>query len=174
MTLQALLSGQGLMFLFFAVAAIASGLLVVILQNPLRAALSLVINLFSVAGLYLSLNAYFLATVQVIVYAGAIMVLFLFVIMMIDVREVVLQRFMPGGNLPAMVLIVLLGAEMLALVLWSDRFAVTSPVTMPAGGEIGRLSKTLFADYLLPFEVASVILLAALVGAIVLARKEHG
>jgi NADH-quinone oxidoreductase subunit J len=57
-------------------------------------------------------------------------------------------------------------------VLWSDRFSVAEPVAMSTGGEIRQLSKTLFADYLLPFEVASVILLAALVGAIVLARKE--
>jgi NADH-quinone oxidoreductase subunit J len=102
------------------------------------------------------------------------MVLFLFVILMIDVREAVLQRFLPGGNLPALVLLVLLGLEMLVLVLWSDRFAVTTPVAMGTGGEIRQLSKTLFADYLLPFEAASVVLLAALVGAIVLARKGSG
>ncbi len=102
------------------------------------------------------------------------MVLFLFVIMMVDVREAVLQRFMPGGNLPALALLVLLGAEMVVLVLWSDRFNESPPVAERGGDAIRDLSKTLFSDYLLPFEVASVILLAALVGAIVLARKEPG
>jgi NADH-quinone oxidoreductase subunit J len=72
------------------------------------------------------------------------------------------------------VLLVLLGVEMFALLLWSDRFSVTQPASMRTGGEIRQLSTTLFAEYLLPFEAASVILLAALVGAIVLARKEPG
>ncbi|TIU27243.1 MAG: NADH-quinone oxidoreductase subunit J, partial [Mesorhizobium sp.] len=93
-------------------------------------------------------------------------------IMMIDVREAVLQRFLPGSNLPALVLLVLLGVEMLVLVLRSDRYSVAKPVAMRTSGEVRQLSTTLFADYLLPFEVASIILLAALVGAIVLARKE--
>jgi NADH-quinone oxidoreductase subunit J len=86
----------------------------------------------------------------------------------------VLQRFLPGGNLPALVLLVLLGVEMLVLVLWSDRFSITEPVAIRTGDDIRQLSTALFADYLLPFEVASVILLAAVVGAIVLARKEPG
>ncbi|TGV92604.1 NADH-quinone oxidoreductase subunit J, partial [Mesorhizobium sp. M2E.F.Ca.ET.154.01.1.1] len=93
----------------------------------------------------------------------------LFVIMMIDVREAVLQRFLPGSNLPVLVLLIVLGAEMLVLVLRSGRFSAAEPVTTRTGGEVRQLSTTLFADYLLPFEVASIILLAALVGAIVLA-----
>jgi len=112
--------------------------------------------------------------VQIFVYVGAIMVLFLFVIMMIDVREAVLQRFVPGRNLPALTLLVLLGVEMLALVLWSGRFSAVEPVASRGGDQVRQLSTVLFADYLLPFEVASIILLAALVGAIVLARKETG
>jgi NADH-quinone oxidoreductase subunit J len=76
------------------------------------------------------LEAPLLAVIQIFVYVCAIMVLFLFVIM-IDVREAVLQRFLPGGNLPALVLLVLLGIEMSALVLWSDRFAITEPVAVP-------------------------------------------
>ena len=143
-------------------------------RNAVHAALFLVVNFFTIAVFFLLLGAPFLFAVQIVVYAGAIMVLFLFVIMMIDVREAVLQRFLPGGNLPALVLLVLLGVEMLVLVIWSDRFSVTQPAALRAGGEIRQLSTTLFADYLLPFEAASVILLAALVGAIVLARKEAG
>ncbi len=125
-----------------------------------------------ISAIFVLLGAPLLAVIQIFVYVGAIMVLFLFVIMMIDVREAVLQRFLPGGNLPALALLVLLGVEMLVLVLRSGRFSVTGTVATPVGDEIRQLSTTLFADYLLPFETASVILLAALIGAIVLARKE--
>lgn len=161
-------------FLLFAAASVISALAVVLARNPVHSALALMACFLQISAIFVLLEAPLLAVIQIFVYVGAIMVLFLFVIMMIDVREAVLQRFMPGGNLSALVLIVLLGIEMLALVLWSDRFAVTAPAAMSAGGEIRQLSKILFADYLLPFEAASVILLAALVGAIVLARKEHG
>ena len=99
----------------------------------------------------------------------------LFVAMMLDIREATLQRFLPRSNLPALALLALLGVEMLALVVLSNRFSMAEPVAAArTGGEIRELSTTLFADYLLPFEVASVILLVALVGAVVLARKEPG
>jgi NADH-quinone oxidoreductase subunit J len=159
-------------FLLFAAASVIAALTMVLSRNPVHSALALMACFLQISAIFVLLEAPLLAVIQIFVYVGAIMVLFLFVIMMIDVREAVLQRFLPGGNLPALALLVLLGVEMFVLVLWSDRFAIAEPVTMPTGSEIRRLSTTLFADYLLPFEVASVILLAALVGAIVLARKE--
>jgi NADH-quinone oxidoreductase subunit J len=165
---------EWIVFICFAVPLVASALGVLLARSPVHAAMSLVAAFFFLAGIYVLLLAHLLAWLQVLVYAGAIMVLFLFVIMMIDVREAVLQRFLPGGNLPALGLLVLLGAEMLVLVLWSDRFSITEPAATRTGGEIRQLSTTLFADYLLPFEAASIILLAAVIGAIVLARKEQG
>ncbi|CAN7600257.1 NADH-quinone oxidoreductase subunit J [Pararhizobium sp. LjRoot235] len=163
--------GQGF-FLLFATVAVITALTVVLVRNPIHSALALMACFLQISAIFVLLEAPLLAVIQIFVYVGAIMVLFLFVIMMIDVREAVLQRFVPGGNLPAMVLLVLLGVEMLVLVLWSDRFSVTEPVAVRGGDQIRQLGTTLFADYLLPFEAASVILLAALVGAIVLARKE--
>ncbi|MQW86243.1 NADH-quinone oxidoreductase subunit J [Sinorhizobium saheli] len=160
-------------FLLFATVSVITALTVVLARNPVHSALALMACFLQISAIFVLLEAPLLAVIQIFVYVGAIMVLFLFVIMMIDVREAVLQRFVPGGNLPALVLLVLLGVEMLVLVLLSERFSVTEPVAT-RGGEIRALSTTLFADYLLPFEVASVILLAALVGAIVLARKESG
>lgn len=160
-------------FLLFAAASVITALAVVLARNPVHSALALMACFLQISAIFVLLDAPLLAVIQIFVYVGAIMVLFLFVIMMIDVREAVLQRFLPGGNLSALVLIVLLGGEMLALVFWSDRFSVAEPVTTPAGGEIRQLSKALFVNYLLPFEAVSVILLAALVGAIVLARKER-
>jgi NADH-quinone oxidoreductase subunit J len=161
-------------FLLFATVSVITALTVVLARNPVHSALALMACFLQISAIFVLLEAPLLAVIQIFVYVGAIMVLFLFVIMMIDVREAVLQRFLPRGNLPALVLVVLLGVEMLVLVLRSNRFSVTAPVAMRGGDEIRQLSTTLFADYLLPFETASVILLAALVGAIVLARKESG
>lgn len=165
--------GQGF-FLLFATVSVIAALTVVVARNPVHSALALMACFLQISAIFILLEAPLLAVIQIFVYVGAIMVLFLFVIMMIDVREAVLQRFLPGGNLPALVLLVLLGVEMLVLVLRSERFSVTEPAAMRGGDGIRQLSTTLFADYLLPFEVASIILLAALVGAIVLARKEQG
>ncbi|NNU70340.1 MULTISPECIES: NADH-quinone oxidoreductase subunit J family protein [Rhizobium] len=161
-------------FLLFATVSVITALTVVLARNPVHSALALMACFLNISAIFVMLEAPLLAVIQIFVYVGAIMVLFLFVIMMIDVREAVLQRFLPGRNLPAMVLLILLGIEMLVLVLWSDRFSITEPAAMGGGDQIRQLSTTLFADYLLPFEAASVILLAALVGAIVLARKEQG
>ncbi|MGR4846013.1 NADH-quinone oxidoreductase subunit J [Rhizobium laguerreae] len=161
-------------FLLFATVSVITALTVVLARNPVHSALALMACFLNISAIFVMLEAPLLAVIQIFVYVGAIMVLFLFVIMMIDVREAVLQRFLPGGNLPAMVLLILLGIEMLVLVLWTDRFSITEPAAISGGDQTRQLSTTLFADYLLPFEAASVILLAALVGAIVLARKEQG
>ena len=161
-------------FLLFASVSVIAALMVVLARNPVHSALALMACFLQISAIFVLLGAPLLAVIQIFVYVGAIMVLFLFVIMMIDVREAVLQRFLPGGNLPALALLVLLGVEMFVLVLRSGRFSATGTVATPGGDEIRQLSTTLFADYLLPFETASVILLAALIGAIVLARKESG
>lgn len=160
-------------FLLFAAVSVITALTVVLARNPVHSALALMACFLNISAIFVLLEAPFLAVIQIFVYVGAIMVLFLFVIMMIDVREAVLQRFLPGGSLSALMLVVVLGVEMLVLVLWSDRFSVIEPAATGGGDQIRKLSTTLFADYLLPFETASVILLAALVGAIVLARKEQ-
>lgn len=164
---------QGL-FLLFAAVAVITALAVVVARNPIHSALALMACFLQVSAIFVLLAAPLLAVTQVFVYVGAIMVLFLFVIMMVDVREATLQRFLPGDNLPAMMLLALLAVEMIALILWSDGFSGTEPSLATGRDQIRQLATTLFADYLLPFEAASVILLVALVGAIVLARKEPG
>ncbi|MBY5544821.1 NADH-quinone oxidoreductase subunit J [Rhizobium leguminosarum] len=160
-------------FLLFATVSVITALTLVMARNPVHSALALMACFLQISAIFVLLEAPLLAAIQIFVYVGAIMVLFVFVIMMIDVREAVLQRFLPGGNMAALVLLVLLGIEMVALVLWSGRFSLTQPVTVRGGDQVRQLSTTLFADYLLPFAVASVILLAALIGAIVLAQKEQ-
>ena len=164
-----------ILFWSFSAVLVGAALGVILSRNPVHSVLYLVLCFFNAAVLWLLIEAEFLAIVLVLVYVGAVMVLFLFVTMMLDIREATLQRFLPRSNLPALAMLVLLGVEMLALVALSDRFSKTKPVAEArTSDEVRELSTTLFAEYLLPFEVASVILLVALIGAVVLARKEPG
>ncbi len=162
------------LFLVFAAIAVATACAVVLARNPVHSALALMACFLQISAIFVLLQAPLLAVIQIFVYVGAIMVLFLFVTMMLDIREATLQRFLPHGNSIVFAMLAVLGVEMLALVLLSDRFAAAAPLAgAVTGGEIRGLSTALFSDYLLPFEVASVILLVALVGAIVLARGER-
>ncbi len=161
-------------FLFFATVTIIAALMVVIARNPVHSALALMVCLVQVAALFVLLGSPFLAALQIFVYVGAVMVLVLFVIMMLDVREAARVRFLQGALIPGLVTLALLGAQMLLLLISSDRlsFVSTNQAPILKGGGLEQLSKTMFTDYLLPFEVISVILLVALVGAIVLTRSE--
>jgi NADH-quinone oxidoreductase subunit J len=163
---------SGVAFAVLAVMAVGSALGLVLKKNAIHGALFLVVNLGTVAALYLSLGAEFLAAAQVIVYAGAIMVLFVFAIMvLIPGRE----ETGPDERRPYRLLAVPVGATLLlevaVIIVWR-RSEATAVAPIPGGVEaIGRL---LFTDYLFPFEVTSVLLLAAMVGVLVLARRRAG
>jgi NADH-quinone oxidoreductase subunit J len=171
---------------FFLIAALALGaaLGLVLKKNAIHGALFLVVNLGSIAALYLMLGAEFLAAAQIIVYAGAIMVLFVFAIMVLipgkeetgpDPRRAYRMLALPvAGVLFLEVIIVLL-----ARVGSAPRAAVSPPVagspaaaSIPAAaGSVEALGRIIFTDYLLPFELTSVLLLAAMVGVLLLARR---
>ncbi len=165
-------------FWIFGVIAMGSALLCITRKNPVASALWLVVTLFALAALFVLLDAQFIAVLQVLVYAGAIMVLFLFVIMLLNLGR-------PGpsdikGPL-GLGVAVLLGAALLFLLQPMTRTTLPSAITLPPGsvlalqqqqGIVGSVANPLFGAYLIPFEIASVLLLAAIVGAVVLAKRK--
>ncbi len=167
------------MFTFLVSAAICLGgaLGVVLLRNTVHNALSLIATLFGIAVLFMSLGAYFLAAVQVIVYAGAIVVLFLFVIMLLGVDK--LERFQRDaivGQRPAALAVALavLGLSVTALLsVGSQATGRSATLATPdaATADINSLAKVLFTDYVFALEITSVLLTIAVVGAVVLARR---
>ncbi len=166
-----------LFFLLFAAMATVAALGVVLARNPVYSALSLIACFVQVAALFVLLRSPFLAAVQIFVYVGTTIVLFILVIVMLDLRQAVLDRFIPGSRFWALFVAVSLGSITVAALLASDRLAELSSSLQSAplklAGTTRELGNALFTQFLLPFEVISVILLVALIGAILLARKEN-
>jgi NADH-quinone oxidoreductase subunit J len=164
-------------FLFYCLASLAlvSGLLVITRRNAVHSALFLVGVFLSVAGIYVVLGAEFLAAVQLLVYAGGILVLFLFVIMLVRLETLKARRRSHFLALVGVVLVVALVAMVGHLFLEGGKGGVTGPPAVAPGGEgnMERVGMALYRDYLLPFEVVSVFLLVAMVGTIVLAREQY-
>jgi NADH-quinone oxidoreductase subunit J len=162
-----------LTFFVLAAALIASALTVVLHPNPVKSALALIVTLFVLAVVFVFLEAHMIAALQVIVYAGAIMVLFLFVIMLLNVGDDVPERHVPRHA--ALALGAWLGGAVMAGELtWL--FLHTSfgaPAAAPQGyGGAEGVARSLFTDFLLPFELTSILLLVAVVGAVVLAQRQ--
>lgn len=163
---------DAILFLFFAAIAVACGVNLVVQTHPISSAISLVGVMGALAVLYLLLGAEFMAAAQMIVYAGAIMVLFVFVIMLLNAgAESRTSRARFAGILGLPALVAFLG---LVSYLIQSLFPGTELVKFGAftGGTVQAVGKKLFTEYLLPFEVTSILILVALLGAVVLARKE--
>ena len=166
---------EHLFFFYFALVIAGASVLVVACRNPIYSALSLLIMFFHVAGLYVTLHAEFLAAVQVIVYAGAILVLYLFVVMLLNLKQD--ERYHRQWPVAAGVgFLLVLEALVLALVKGrSSAAGVASGESAEKGlGNTEALGDVLYSTYLFPFEVASLILLVAMIGAIILAKKDLG
>ena len=166
------MDGTLIIFWAFAGLAVLSGLACITRRSPVASALWLVVTLFAVAALFVLLDAQFIAVLQVLVYAGAIMVLFLFVIMLLN-----LGRAGPTdlkGPLGLGVGVFLAGLLLMQLlVLRQATLAPGGPVRPPLGqGMIPSVARPLFTVYLVPFEITSILLLAAIVGAVVLAKRK--
>jgi NADH-quinone oxidoreductase subunit J len=171
---------DALLFYTFAAVTVLGSLLVVLQRNPVYSVLSLIAAFFGLSGLYVLLEAPFVAVIQIIIYAGAIMVLFLFTVMLLNVpREDAAEwdrshpLYRPGavrvGAVVALIMVVELG--------WA--FARTSGLSTGVGDErravtsIAAVGQSLFTDYMFAFEVTSVLIIVAMIGAVVLARKRE-
>ena len=159
------------LFYFIAFLTIISALFVVLNRNPVYSAVMLVFCFFSLAALYVLLEAYFVAVLEIIVYAGAIMVLFLFVIMLINVgKEIAATSIIVKAKVLPFVLVVLFSLNIILLILWRNE-GLHQPNTISSVGNITAIGQALFTKYLLPFEIASLLLLVALIGTVYLAKK---
>ena len=165
-----------ILFFFFAAVAVVAGIGLVISRNPVSSALWLILNLFCIAALYISMNARFIGVIQILVYAGAIMVLFLFVIMLLNLSA--LPRFQAVNV--KMGIAFLLGMVVLAqltYLIFAGLGLLPDPgMEVASAGSVSALvlGQELFTRYLLPVEIMGVLLLVATIGAVMLARKKSG
>ncbi len=163
---------QVIMFSLFAIGAVASAVFTITRKNPVSSAMSLVAHFFMLTGLYLTLQAQFVAAVQVLVYAGAIMVLVVFVIMLLNVGKEI-ENPQRGnlrttlGALMGVLLVVLIGVAVLA----RPTGRLSLPDTAAEIGTTEAIGQSLFTTYLFPFEAVSLLLLAALIGSVILAKR---
>ncbi len=162
-------------FYFFAFFAVLGGLLVISLRNPVHAVLSLVLTFFSVACIWMLMEAEFLSLVLIVVYVGAVMVLFLFVVMMLDIKVASTRegfiRYLPVGLGVAAIML----AEMITLIGVRNMHVPPPPNPALAMGEsnVTWIGKALYTDYLLPFEVAAMILTLGIVAAVALTLRRR-
>jgi len=162
-----------ILFWFLSALALFSALMVLVSKNPVHSVLWLIVVFFAISGHYILLNAQFLAIVNLIVYAGAIMVLFLFVIMLMNLNN----ETEPQRNSMIKLAGVVAGCLLLTVMVSAVRSAGeinNSTATMSEGdiGLIENLGKVLFTQYVVPFEISSVLFLSAMVGAVVIGKKE--
>jgi NADH-quinone oxidoreductase subunit J len=165
-------------YVFYALAAILlfAGLRVITTRNPVHAALFLVLSFFTAAGIWLLLEAEFLAITLVLVYVGAVMVLFLFVVMMLDINIERMRQGFWEAIIPGSIVGGLICAEMI-MILGAKHFGpdqIAAPAPKPADySNTAELGRQIYTDYLLPFELASVVLLVAIVAAIALTLRQR-
>ncbi|PIE31254.1 MAG: hypothetical protein CSA55_06080 [Ilumatobacter coccineus] len=166
-----------IIFILATAMVLVGGLGVVLRHNPVHAALSLVLTLFGIAVHFVSLEAHFLAAVQVIVYAGAIVVLFLFVIMLLGVDEAEDLTVEPFPVQRPLAIIVGIGTAVLlvaAVLRGQSTLAAVSGAEQPAEQNLTAIAHTLFSDYVFAFEFTSILLIVVVTGTVLLTRREKG
>ena len=167
------MSLQVILFLLLGIGAIATGIGTVTRRNPVAAAMNLITHFFMLSGLYLTLQAQFIAVVQVIVYAGAIMVLVVFVIMLLNLGKEGLEEKFNMRKLIGVSLAGVLVVQMFSILILQKPSAFTQLSSKAVVlGTTESIGDVLFKSYLFPFEVISLLLLAALIGAVILAKRK--
>jgi NADH-quinone oxidoreductase subunit J len=165
---------ETVIFFLFAALALGSGIVVVTHKSPIYATLSLVLTLFSMAVLFVLLGAPFVGALQILVYAGAIVVLFLFVIMLLNVQKEEHAHIDRGAQLWVAILGAVVFLGMFWLAFWRTGLRIGGPSPAPLTTDLVSLkglAAALFTDYLLPFEIVGLLLLVAVIGATVAARR---
>jgi NADH-quinone oxidoreductase subunit J len=170
---------ENILFYILSAIAVGSALMTVLNRNPVGSAISLIVAMIALAGIYASLDAHFIAVIQILVYAGAVMVLFLFVIMLLNLREGADWDWTSRGfNLPlslAGILLAFFAVKKLVGAVFGDGVQTIAKGVLDANyGTTKAVGQALYTDYLLPFEATSVLLLAAIVGAVILAKSKIG
>jgi len=161
-----------ILFWILSVMALFSALMVITSKNPMHSVIWLIIVFFAISGHYLLLNAQFLAIVNIIVYAGAIMVLFLYVLMLMDLKK---ETEPPKNRWLKLAGAVAGGSLLLVLIAALKKADIASQIAETRTGDIGlieNLGKVLFNDYVVPFEISSILFLSAMVGAVMIGKKE--
>jgi NADH-quinone oxidoreductase subunit J len=158
-------------FYFLSAIAVVSAVMVITRRNPVHSAIALIFTLLSLAGLYLMLYAPFVAAVQIILYAGGIMVLFLFVIMLISIEKAQREYQFNRQWLVGSVATAVLAALFIYVFVRGHNIFPARAALLPETLNTQQIGTMLFVEYLLPFEVASLLLLVAIVGAVVMAKK---
>lgn len=159
-----------IVFALLSLMALGSAVMMLVSKNPVKSVLWLVVVFFAISGHYILLNAQFLAVVNIIVYAGAIMVLFLFVVMLMNLNTEVEQK----KNYRLQFIGIISGGCLLLILLSVLMVPSTSQTVLLKVGDSGlikKLGKTLFTSYVLPFEISSVLFLSAMIGAVVIGKK---
>jgi NADH-quinone oxidoreductase subunit J len=163
------------LFYLFAALALFGGIGVVICRNPVSAAFSMILSFLGLAALFIQLDAFLVGTMQILVYAGAIMVLFLFIIMLLDVREEEKRRVSiisyPGAAAVVIAFLVLV-VMVLSRGNTADRALPAVTAAAPDSTDVHRIGELLFGTYWFPVQIVGVLLLVATVGVVVLSRKE--
>lgn len=164
------MSGYDIAFYAFALLTLLCGVLVITNRNPVTSAMFLVLTIVSMAGLFVLLRAFFLAAVQILVYAGAVMVLFLFVIMLLDLKEETRRKIKKVRALTGLLAIIAVMGIVLNVIWTATPGTGLQPATLI--GATAPLGRLLFTDFLLPFEILSLLLLVAMIGVILLSKKD--
>ena len=161
-----------ILFYFLSATMLLSAILVISSRSPVNSAIFLILVFFFMAGLFVLLNAFFLAAIQVLVYAGAVMVLFLFVIMLLNIRSEENHRLHYFGIAGCLLVSPVLMLELTRMINNDDSLAVCLSNPSAGVGTTREIGLLLFSSHLVPFEIASVLLLIAMIGVILLCKKE--
>jgi NADH-quinone oxidoreductase subunit J len=159
---------EAIFFGFFSLFAVGAAFSLILQKDPVYSALSLIVVIASMAGLFLLLNAPLLAMLQIIIYAGAVMALFVFVIMMVDPPKIPTPSFNAYGRVAFVILLVIAGVA-----IWSITKVTDSFTQLDADFSVHQISKNIFTSYLFPFEAIGMLIVSAVVGALYIARKEE-